>query len=89
MEGRFESAETPPGKKEFLLLKVRQGGGVESADRFETPHGLGMILGNELGATLGMLGGFAFTHRPDLPVLPVIDAFLARPLDQCRRRSMD
>jgi hypothetical protein len=62
----------------------------DATDSLETPHGLGMILGNELGATLGMPGGFGFTHRPDLPVPGCrCRRILARPFAQWRIRSMD
>ena len=49
MEGGFEPEEAPPGDKEILLPKARQSGGIESEDRFETLHSLGMILGDEVG----------------------------------------
>jgi len=49
MEGSFEPEEAPPGEKEIPLLKARQCGGIKSADCFETPNGIGMILGDEVG----------------------------------------
>lgn len=49
MEGGFEPEETPPGEEEILLPKACQGGGIEGADRFETPSSFGFIGWDEVG----------------------------------------